>query len=847
MTANTADERETLDTSELARAALDYARRGLHVFPVWGVGADGKCLCGKPTCERDIGKHPIPSNGLHAATTDLETIRAWWKTHPQANIAIRTGDVSDLTVIDIDGDEGFATFNQLIAEKGEPMTPIAATGSGKGSHFFFRYNSALASAANVLGPGVDVRNDGGYVVAAPSRHRSGGEYKWLRNLDTPLAPLPKHLTRPLPKQSTKRKGTEQHALPLATVREMLNHVDPDDRDNWFEAGLIVAREFDRSDEAWETYNEWAARSDKYKKPGTQAQMRKLFYEDSLKSPGGGRDELSIGTLIELAKQGGWVAPPLVPHAVASGAPDLDSRLPAGVAEKTDRGLADRLLELWGHLFTRGDDRLHLYDEASGQWSPKDFSPRLSAFASRLVDTFAQQLADGGSEMTEQSRISLLRLIEFSARRSTISSVAELVQNLLTARTHGSRREMNPDPELLACANGVLNLRTGELRPARRDDYLTLSVGVNYDPAADPTAFHRVVLATMGGDEGMAEYVQRVIGYAATGYTREQALFIFWGAGSNGKNLVCDAIKSALGEYSIAVDTRVLSADEDSKGSNTDAYEKATYPGRRFGLSSEFKDHVALNESFIKSLTGDHVVKAREPYGKPFEFTPRLKPFILTNHRPKVESNIDAIWRRVHLIPFDVSFGTAQEVADGLRTAVADTGLLAEFLAPSGQQQVLRWIAEGGRKYLTDGGLRTPPAVLSATAKYRRDEDYLGQFLTGVCKYVPKEDIDTFKAAEQRKGSVGVMTETERLYISKSDLYKVYETWCAENGHRAISNSKFKVRIVSTRRFCDVEEGLREVPKLEAHDLYSKADGKVPVYRYLRLNAYGLQVKNARPF
>lgn len=173
--------------------ALYYASRGWFVFPVHALDA-GRCTCGKHDCQ-NAGKHPIPKHGLNEASTDPERIRAWWKQHSYANIGIRCGMVSGLVVIDIDprhgGDE---TWLELITTHGqEPLTIEALTGGG-GRHIYFAHPGVkVKTAKNVLGPGVDVRADGGYVVAAPSIHASGRRYEWEPSClprQTPLAELP---------------------------------------------------------------------------------------------------------------------------------------------------------------------------------------------------------------------------------------------------------------------------------------------------------------------------------------------------------------------------------------------------------------------------------------------------------------------------------------------------------------------------------------------------------------------------------------------------------------------------------------------------------------------------------
>lgn len=281
--------------------ALEYAALGWHIFPVHGIDEHGHCTCGKVDCE-DAGKHPVSSNGLRAATTDSTAITQWFS-DGRYNIALRTGEVSGVTVLDIDigaGKQGAATWGALTAAGGEPATLVAQTGSG-GAHFFFRYNSALNTSSNTLGPGVDCRNNKGYVVVAPSKHRSGGQYSWAEWDPSLIGNLPAHLTKRVETRGRKRKDDPtKKKYSIDEVAKMLEHIPPDDRDMWRNVGVILGREFVRSDAAWKAYNAWSDKWGGAKGRNHDAIMRQAFYEESAKA-----GDLSLGTIVHHALSGGW--------------------------------------------------------------------------------------------------------------------------------------------------------------------------------------------------------------------------------------------------------------------------------------------------------------------------------------------------------------------------------------------------------------------------------------------------------------------------------------------------------------------------------------------------------------
>lgn len=289
---------------KIYQAALKYAKRGWFVFPLHSI-IDGKCTCGTPSCS-DAGKHPRVPRGLKEATRDLDRIDEWFgKGTPLSNIAIATGSISGITVFDIDigeGKFGADSWAEATREYGEPETLTAQTGSG-GTHVIFQYNSAVKTASNVLGKGVDTRNDGGYIVAPPSIHRTGGKYKWL-NWKTDLAILPAHLsvrkeTRGRPRKDDMYRGK----YTLVQIKSMLEDIPADDRDLWRAVGIILGREYQRIDEAWNIYIEWADKYEGKKGRNHDTIMHEAFYDLSQQDA---EKQLTIGTIVKAAIDNGWV-------------------------------------------------------------------------------------------------------------------------------------------------------------------------------------------------------------------------------------------------------------------------------------------------------------------------------------------------------------------------------------------------------------------------------------------------------------------------------------------------------------------------------------------------------------
>ena len=175
-------------------AALGYVGRGWPVLPCHHMTAGG-CSCGRADCSSP-GKHPRTRTGLTEATTDPDQVARWWRRWPQSNVGIRTGAESALVVVDVDpGHDGVASLRALVDQHDRlPSGLRVRTGSG-GWHLYFAHpGGVVANSAGRLGPGLDMRGDGGYVIAPPSNHRSGGAYSFV-DADAPVPEMPEWLDR----------------------------------------------------------------------------------------------------------------------------------------------------------------------------------------------------------------------------------------------------------------------------------------------------------------------------------------------------------------------------------------------------------------------------------------------------------------------------------------------------------------------------------------------------------------------------------------------------------------------------------------------------------------------------
>jgi len=174
--------------SELRDAALSYARRGWAVFPV-----------------RPRAKEPLVAGAYKSATSDLAQVKAWWTQWPDANIGLATGAVSGLWVLDIDGPQGEQSFEQLVGEHGGELVETLMAMTGKGYHLYWRLPAGREQGRRIgVRPGLDVIGGSGYLVAPPSIHPSGRQYRWCdADREPQLAPdWLRELEKPKPVSSS---------------------------------------------------------------------------------------------------------------------------------------------------------------------------------------------------------------------------------------------------------------------------------------------------------------------------------------------------------------------------------------------------------------------------------------------------------------------------------------------------------------------------------------------------------------------------------------------------------------------------------------------------------------------
>jgi P4 family phage/plasmid primase-like protien len=273
---------------------------------------------------------------------------------------------------------------------------------------------------------------------------------------------------------------------------------------------------------------------------------------------------------------------------------------------------------------------------------------------------------------------------------------------------------DPAEDLLACQNGVVDMRTGELHPPAPDYRCTRIADVAYDLTAQAPRFH-AFLEQMQPDPEVRHFLQVEAGYCATGSAKEQRLSVYQGVGANGKGTYINLLMSTLRTYAVKSPSSLLTIQPPGK----DRYDLAAVSGARMVSISETSDHLKLDENMLKSLTGGDVVSCRHPYGRFYSYTPTYSLLLDTNHPLAPRETGPAMWRRLNFIRWPIEIPLAEHDKElGLK-------LRAE------RQGVLNWQIQGAKEYY-ERGLPVVEAITKATQEQRAASDDMALWIEQKC-------------------------------------------------------------------------------------------------------------------
>jgi putative DNA primase/helicase len=357
-------------------------------------------------------------------------------------------------------------------------------------------------------------------------------------------------------------------------------------------------------------------------------------------------------------------------------------------------------------FTRRYHRDWRYVAAWGRWLVWDgqrWRNEDTLAATDLIRSVCRQTAVRAEDRKVAAKL---------ASSGTVGGVERLAR---ADRRHAATTdEWDADPCLLNTPGGVVDLKTGRMRANDRADRMTKITTAT--PRGECPQWRSFLSDVTGGDQNLQDYLQRMVGYALTGSTREHALFFLYGTGANGKSVFVNTMADILGDYA-------TNAPMDTfMETRTDRHptDMAGLRGARFVAAIETEQGKRWAESKLKNLTGGDKIAARFMRQDFFEFFPQFKLFVAGNHKPAIRNIDEAMKRRLHLIPFTIT------VPPEKRDKHLQQKLLAE------RDGILAWALEGCLAWQRLGRLDPPQLVLDATDEYFEAEDALGRWMDERC-------------------------------------------------------------------------------------------------------------------
>lgn len=700
-------------------AALQYLSRGWSVVPL------------------QSKKVPLVEWGKFASERASEAeVREWWTRWPDAWIGLALGPVSDLVRIDADGAGAVQQLQQL----GElPPTAEFVTPSGGRGWLYQCPPGLVKSCVPWTGSNaheeVRLQSRGAYTVVPPSPG-----YQWVNG--TEVARAPTWVWEQAVKQELQR--LEREIVPTVVqpadhlVLEALNHLSQarcDARDTWLRVGMALHSAGDHFLEPW---IEWSKRSPKFQ----SGECEKLW-ANFRRSSG-----ITARTVLYWAREDGWRPPHM--HELCTDVGNC--RTLARVCQ--GRSHYVREWNTWVHwtgVHWRLDGDLEVMALAK------------QAVADRRDRACRSLLNVTGDEETKRQRTeAILRVVKWCNASESAARLHAAVDLARSERNVALDYKLfNRKPWLLNCPNGVLELNTGVFRMHDPEEYLTQVCATEYDADATCPRWKQFLEEVFAGNAELVAWMQRFLGYCLTGHIREHVLPIFHGGGRNGKSTLIKTVCSVLGgDYSGLTPSGFL---VQSRGEQHPTKLVNLY-GKRFAADLETDTEAKLNETLIKRLTGGDSLTARRMYEDFWEFVPTHKLVLATNHEPSVQGTDAAIWSRLKLVPFNVSFLGREDTTLGDALAAEAKG-------------ILRWMVEGCERWI-EVGLGEPAAVVKATAAYRSEQNDVARFLS--IHYRPND------ACRQRKTQV----------TSK------YHLWCRDNGVKQVNVKAFGMELKKQGVNCD---------------------------------------------
>ena len=418
------------------------------------------------------------------------------------------------------------------------------------------------------------------------------------------------------------------------------------------------------------------------------------------------------------------------------------------------GNARMFVDYYNQIILMNDTRGCWYIYDGRVWRPDNHNLRISEMAKDFHDKL---MVFANSITSEDTRNRFLKRVDMLDQKKFRDIMIKDAGNNtdIAVRMEAFDREKF----IFNCHNGTINLKTMEFRPHSPADRLTKLTEVDYDPSATCPRWDSFMEEVFEGDADRIRYLQKCIGYAMSGDTRLECMFILYGPTSrNGKGTTMETVLRILGEYGRTAKPDMLSKKNfaDSSGPSE---EVARLNGARMVNVSEPEKSMVIDASLTKQMTGNNTLTARYLRENSFEFKPQFKLFIDTNHLPQISDMTLFESDRIRIIPFNRHFSESER----------DIDLKSFFAENHNLSGILNWCLEGFRLYQEEG-LKMPESVAKATQEYRDQSDRISMF--------------TNQCLQKQAGQE----------LRSSAIYERYKTWCGENGYKYENAANFRKKM-----------------------------------------------------
>jgi len=688
------------------------------------------------------GKKPYVDRWSSRPRESLKEALVW---AAQGNVGLRTGRISG--VIAIDADPG-ADIEPLDL----PETVTVLTGRPGARHLYFRHDGPLGNSAGKLGANIDVRADGGQVVFPGSVHpETGAAYAWAEGhapWEMEIAELPAHIVerltakRPAPSSPSapprpiKPGKTREQRYATMALRLELNQLyqTPEGSRNdtlntsAFSLGTLVgAGLLERSD----VEAALQAGAQAIGLPGKEAAATiRSGLDSGVRNPRQVRTRQDVEAVVDHGGED----------------PDVPA-IPPGEFALDLYGNADRFCHLFGPDVHWCEERGKWY-----VWNGQCWKPDAMREVHRRAELTMRALARETRGDQEAAK--------WAGRCNRSAAPARETLEVVKHRTAVELSAFDRDRWLLGVANGVIDLRTGKLLPHDRSHLITMLSPVAFHLEARCPRWEQFLTEIMDGNAEMISALQRLAGYFLTGDVSVQILPIVYGPGGNGKNVFLDTLMGIMGPHAEEAPDGLVTA----KVSEEHPTEIADLYGKRLIVASETEENKKLRIGLVKKITGNKYLKGRFMRQDYFQFERTHKTVLITNNRPVVTETSNAIWRRLRLIPFEVT------IPEDRQDRSLTERLVAEWPG------ILAWVVRGCLDWQSrQCDLEFPQAVQEATREYRDDSDHVADFIAECC-------IDW-------RGHEG-----QNMKTAKERVYLAYSNWCRAVGEDVLTRNAFNSRM-----------------------------------------------------